>query len=255
MKGRHLLIYLAIKHQGNWDEIYAAIKSREQNDPKVVEETLSKLTCKTTTLIDEDYPIHNKSMYHPPFVLFYYGDLSLCNEYKKILAVIGSRDYSEYGKNITKKIVSEVANQMVIISGLARGIDSVAHRACIDCGGKTIAVLGCGIDRCYPANNKDLYSEIKEHHLLISEYPGDMEATKDNFPQRNRIIAALSCGVLVTEAHAKSGTLITVGYALDFGREVLCVPHPADEGSQCNRLISGGAVLVENGEDVLYALL
>ncbi|HNX16184.1 MAG TPA: DNA-processing protein DprA [Bacilli bacterium] len=254
MKGRDLLIYLAIKYNGTWNDIYAAISRREIVNPQDVIEENAQLTCQTLTILDENYPESFKSVHHPPFVLFYYGDINLLSDYKKNVAVIGSREHSEYGKRMTEKIVKEISGKVNIVSGLARGIDAISHQECLANNGHTIAILGSGIDYCYPKNNQNLYEEIKKNHLLISEYPKRCEPKKENFPERNRLIAACSSAVVVTEAKAKSGTIITVGHMLDLGREVLCVPHRADEASQCNRLIAGGATLVENGEDVLFAI-
>lgn len=254
MKGRELLIYLAIKYQGVWNDVYEAICHRENVNSNDVAESIATLKCQTLTILDDEYPSSFKAIYHPPFVLFYYGNLNLISDYKKNLAVIGSRENTEYGKVMTEKIVKEIAHKLNIVSGLARGIDTIAHQSCLENGGKTIAILGSGIDVCYPKSNQLLYDEIKNNHLMLSEYPNNCEPTKEHFPERNRLIAACSTGVLVTEAKAKSGTIITVGHILDLGREVLCVPHRADEKSQCNRLIIGGATLVESGDDVLYAL-
>ncbi len=254
MKGRELLIYLSIKYQGVWSDIYSAISRKESVNSIDVEEEISRLKCKTLTILDDNYPESFKAIYHPPFVLFYYGDIKLLSNYKENVAVIGSRECTDYGKQITEKIVREISSKVNIVSGLARGIDSISHRECLINKGHTIAILGSGIDNCYPKDNRYLYEEIKKEHLIISEYPSECEAKKENFPERNRLIAACSNAVVVTEAKAKSGTIITVGHMLDLGREVLCVPHRADEGSQCNRLIAGGATLVENGEDVLFAI-
>lgn len=254
MKGRDLLIYLSIKYQGVWSDIYSAISRKESVNSIDVEEEVAHLKCQTMTILDDDYPESFKTIFHPPFVLFYYGDIKLLCNYKENVAVIGSRDFTEYGKEMTEKIVREIAGKVNVVSGLARGIDSIGHRECLANKGHTIAILGSGIDNCYPKENRQLYEEIKKEHLLISEYPSNCDAKKENFPERNRLIAACSNAVVVTEAQAKSGTIITVGHMLDLGREVLCVPHRADEGSQCNRLIAGGATLVENGEDVLYAI-
>lgn len=254
MKGRDLLIYLSIKYQGVWNDIYSAISRKESVNSFDVEEEISRLKSQTLTILDDNYPESFKAIFHPPFVLFYYGNINLLSNYKENVAVIGSRDFTDYGKEMTEKIVREIASKVNIVSGLARGIDSISHWECLANKGHAIAILGSGIDNCYPKDNRLLYEEIKKEHLLISEYPNNCDAKKENFPERNRLIAACSNAVVVTEAQAKSGTIITVGHMLDLGREVLCVPHRADEGSQCNRLIAGGATLVENGEDVLYAI-
>ena len=164
---------------------------------------------------------------------------------------MGSRVCSDYGSKATKKIVSEIAREFNIVSGLDAGIDAIAHETAILAGGKTIAVLGCGIDYCYPPCNQELYNEIKQNHLLLSEYPGYETWIENSFPLRNRIIAMLSCGTIVTEAKARSGTLTTVMHTLDNGKTLMCVPYHIDEESECNRLISGGAYLIQCGKDVI----
>lgn len=254
MKARDLLIYLSIKYHGVWNDIYNAIVSKEKADFNEATLIVSNLSSSVVTIIDENYPRVLKESNKPPFVLFYYGDLSLISDYTRCLAVVGSRYPSEYGKMMTNELVKDICNDFYIVSGLAKGIDSVAHLSSINNKGKTIAVLGCGIDYCYPKENKDLYKRIKESHLMISEYPGVTEPNPDFFPMRNRLIAAFSKGVLVTDAKAKSGTLITVSSALELGREVMCLPHQANEGSQCNRLIYAGASLVETPSDIRFAL-
>ncbi len=250
MTGRDILIYLAIKYEGNWDNIYGAIKRKEPIDDTSFNDLLATLKANTITIIDKNYPDHLKQAHKPPFVLFYYGDLSLLEHPQETIAFIGSRKASEYGKKMTRVIVADLAKKMVIVSGMARGIDAVAHETAINSKGKTIAVLGSGIDYCYPRENFDLYNNIKENHLLISEYPNKVAPDHSQFPLRNRIIAMLSKSVVVGEADIKSGTLITVSYALSQGRDVCCVPYPADISSACNSLIKQGAKLVENANDV-----
>lgn len=250
-ESRDSIIAIVLKYKGDWNLIYRGIRQREEVEEEYYA-LIEKLKCKTTTMIDEDYPPFLKQVHHPPFVLFYYGDISLIANYYNNISVVGSRDFSEYGKDITEKIVGDLSKRgYVIISGLAKGIDGIAHRSAIDSGGKTIAVLGCGIDYCYPIENQDLYDLIKKDHLLISEYPFDTPPQPSNFPFRNRIIAALSKTVLVTEAGPKSGTLVTASLALFLNADVMCVPYNAGLNSECNRLIKNGAFLVESADDVI----
>ena len=247
-----ILTYLAIIHEGNWDEIYKTIREKKVVlDEEIVQKEVKKLKCKSVTIMDGEYPEYLKEVCKPPFVLFYYGDISLLKDRDKHISVIGARECSEYGVNATKKIVKDLANEYVIVSGLAKGIDRVAHETAINNGGKTIAVLGCGIDKCYPEENKDIYKIIKENHLLISEYPGKALVSSSQFPLRNRIVAHLSKCLVVTEAKMRSGTSITVKFALCGGVDVCCVPYPVFEESLCNALIKEGAALVENGNDVI----
>ena len=250
MTARNKIIAMSIKYSGNWTKIYNAICRRE-----IVEDVYCKqaesLTCGTITLLDADYPEHLKHVKDPPIVLYYYGDKSLLENYQTNISVVGSRDHSDYGKKMTEEIVGELSRRgHTIVSGLAIGIDSIAHNEAINNGGKTIAVLPGGIDYCYPPSHKNLYELIKKEHLLISEIPGGTAPEPFSFLVRNRIIAGLSKTLLVTEAHPMSGTTTTVLLALEGDSEVMCVPYPAGENSECNRLIMNGAYLVENADDV-----
>lgn len=248
MKPRELLIYLALKFEGDYHRILEAINSKEFDD---IEEEPPSLTCKTLTILDDEYPTKLREYPTPPFVLFYYGDISLIQNIDKNLAVIGSRVTTEYGSDSTKEIVASVAKEVNIVSGLARGIDAIAQTQCIRSGGKTIAILGSGINYCYPEINQPLYEEIKKNHLVLSEYPGLTPPSPDKFPVRNRLIAMLSNTILVTEAYARSGTSITVNFGLQFSKNVCCIPYMKDRFSLCNKLIGQGAYLVETGDDVL----
>lgn len=251
LTGRKILLYLSIKYKGNWDEIYEAIKKKENIDREEVEVVVNNINCQYVTIVDENYPESLKHIYKPPFVLFYHGDFNLCSDYNKILSVVGSRQCSDYAIQMTNNIISHLNNQFVIASGLAIGIDAVAHQSIIRSQGKTIAVLGCGINYIYPRSNQELYEIIKKDHLLISEYPDQEPPKSDNFPIRNRIITGLAWGLLVPEVKAKSGTLISVAHAINQGKEVLVLPQEAQNGTYNNQLIRDGATLVETGQDVL----
>lgn len=248
------LVYFAIKCNGDRLKILEASENKkllEIDDIDVIN-TLSTLKSKAITILDEDYPEYLKRSIMPPLVLFYYGDISLLQNPENNIAVVGSRNHSEYGVKMTTEIVKDICPFLTIVSGMAIGIDTVAQTTAIENGGKTIAVLPSGIDYCYPIRNRLLYEEIKKNHLIISEYPNDLEPTENNFRCRNRIVAAISKAVVVTEAKHYSGTLITVGVALQSGKDIYCVPYHGDEESHCNRLIKEGAVLVECGDDILY---
>ena len=252
LKGRDIIIFLAMKYEGDWNRIYQAIKEKEHVESEEVQQTLLTLRCQVITIIDDDYPESLKKIYKPPFVLFYYGQLDLLHLPSRSLAVIGSRKASSYGLEMTKTITRLLLEEsVVIVSGLARGIDTMAHQTTLDFHGKTIGVLGSGIDRCYPDENKALYEAMKQDHLLLSEYPNDTEPHKDHFPWRNRIIAGLANALFVAEAKKRSGTLITVGYALYLGKDVYVLPHLANTDNSTNRLIKDGAILVESAQDIL----
>jgi len=208
-----------------------------------------KIVCK----FDDDYPQRLFDVDDSPYVLYYKGDISLAN--KPSLAVVGTRKPTNYGRIITDKLVRDVASAgVVIISGLAYGIDSIAHRVCLEVGGKTIAVLGGGFDHIYPSEHQGLADEIAQKGLLISEYRPKMIATKYTFPTRNRIIAGLCDGVLITEANMKSGTIHTKDFALDYGKNLYAVPGNIDNinSSLTNDIIKRGqAYLVTDSKDIL----
>lgn len=250
MEAREILLFLSVYTEGNWEATYDLISKRNMFATEFMKETIKTVKSNYVTILDADYPQWLKNIYHPPFVLYYYGDFSLLKNLDKNLAVIGSRNYSEYGKEMTNILVKDICARYIIVSGMAVGIDTIAHKSAIENGGKTVAVLGSGIDRCYPSSNRNLYNKLCNEHLVISEYPNAAEPKPDRFPARNRIIAALSNGVLVTEAHEHSGTLITVEFALSMGRDVMCVPYHANEKSSCNDLISCGAALVQKANDI-----
>lgn len=180
---------------------------------------------KIIKLEDENYPLKLRNIENPPKQLYILGNEELLNNFG--LAIIGCRRYSEYGKKVVKDLSFKLAKQGInIISGMARGIDSFAHVGCMVAGGKTIAVLGSGFNNIYPKENIELLKEIiKTGGTVITEYSPDTKPIGTNFPLRNRIISGLSEGVIVIEARKKSGTLITVDYALEQGKEIFAVPR------------------------------
>lgn len=249
-----VLLYFSLKYEGNWDKIYEAIKLKKDFSEQDFLSLRVKQKSKYITILNEEYPRALKECYKPPFILFYYGDINLLKEKKKI-TIVGSRSCSPYGEvcvmNITKELVQ---NNYVIISGMAKGLDTLAHQIALDNGGKTIAVLGTGIDLCYPKQNSTIYKRIKEDGLLLSEYPIDTSISKENFPKRNRILSALCDGVFVPEFKANSGTGITISLALNSGKPIFCTPHPINSGTANNGLIKDGAVLVETANDIIFEL-
>lgn len=210
------------------------------------------------TLIPLDsasYPVNLKSIFDPPLLLFVKGEI-LPQDYFSI-AIVGTRMSSFYGRSMTEKLSGQLAEKgFTIVSGGARGIDTSSHRAALRMKGRTLAVLGCGLDITYPSENKKLFAEIAEKGALISEFPLFTKPDKGNFPMRNRIISGLSLGVVVIEAPQKSGALITVTHALEQGREVFSVPGKADSfvSKGTNQLLREGAKLVENAEDIIEEL-
>lgn len=231
-------------------------KMLECADPILVETYIKNLADRDiyiTTIYDEDYPTKLRQMTDNPLILYYKGDLSLVDT--PSLSVVGSRKPTGYGKMATNKIVRDVASAgVVIVSGLAYGVDSIAHRTALEVGGKTIAVLGSGFDHVYPSEHQSLADEIAAKGLLISEQRPKRSASKYLFPLRNRIIAALGDGVLITEASIKSGTIHTKDFALDYGRNVYAVPGNIDSSASelTNEVIkTGQAACVTCGKDIL----
>jgi len=217
---------------------------------------LKEVGGKIVTLKDDDYPKRLREIYDPPMLLYVRGELK--KEDELAVSIVGSRKTSPYGRWATEKISQELARRGVtIVSGMARGIDSLAHWGAISGGGRTIAVLGCGVDVIYPRENRNLFTKIIDHGAVISEFPMGSPPEAGHFPKRNRIISGLSLGVVVVQASEKSGSLITAGYALEQGREVFAVPgNVGAEGSRgTNRLIREGAKMVESSEDILEEIL
>lgn len=204
---------------------------------------------------DEEYPEKLKPLEDAPVALYKKGRLP--DPCAPSVAVIGARDCSEYGKRAARYFARGLAEAGVaVISGMARGVDGIAGAAALESGGMSAAVLGCGVDVCYPPENRGLYERLEREGCLLSEYPPGTRPESRLFPPRNRIISGLSDLVLVTEARERSGTLITVDRALEQGRDVFAVPGRITDGCSrgCNRLIAGGAGVAANVEAVLEAL-
>ncbi|MCD8029103.1 MAG: DNA-processing protein DprA [Erysipelotrichaceae bacterium] len=244
------LLYLSLKYQGDFNKILKAIKVHEEVDFYLLEEFLKTMDCQYTTLLSDDYPKRLKEIALPPFVLYYYGNLDLVKN--KTIGIVGMRQMSDYGKQATDYFAKNLAiNDYTIVSGMAKGVDAIAHLAAINNNGSTIAVLGTGIDYVYPKENRLLYDELKKNQLIISEYPHLTTPSKRQFPYRNRIIAGLSDSILISEARVKSGTMITAGYALEQGKTIYCIPSRYNDYNGCNELIRQGATLVLNASDIM----
>ncbi|ASW42932.1 DNA-processing protein DprA [Clostridium isatidis] len=203
------------------------------------------------TIFSEEYPETLLSAYDPPYALFYIGNLDLLKS--RMIAVIGARNCSQYGMEAAKLIAKELSdNNVTIVSGMAIGIDSIAQKCAVENSGKTIAVLGCGVDYIYPKSNKLLYENIKKDGLIISEYIPRTNPRPYYFPMRNRIISGISEGLIVVEASSKSGSLITADYALYQGKSVMAVPGSIFQRNSngCNKLIRDGAHILSSLEDL-----
>ena len=207
----------------------------------------------------DEYPDHLRSLLSdPPVVLYCRGDASLLADESRNMAVVGTRTITRYGKDVTTQFVRAFAYEgLCVVSGGARGVDSLAHRTALECGGKTIAVLGCGVDIAYPPENKELLNEIAQNGLVVSEYPPGTPPNQFRFPERNRLIAAFSSVVLVTEAGLKSGSLITADLAIEQGKELYVVPGSvfSKQSEGCNSKIKEcQAAAVTVPEDILGAV-
>jgi len=204
------------------------------------------------TVEDALYPENLKTIHYPPPILYYKGTIAETD--KNSISIVGSRKATYYGKMVAEKLSKDlVLAELTVISGMARGIDTAAHKGALSVNGRTIAVLGCGVDHIYPPENRRLAQEIQESGAVISEFPFSTLPERQNFPRRNRIISGLSLGTVVVEAAEKSGALITADFALDQGREVFAIPgninSPLSNGS--HNLIKQGAKLVNNYQDIL----
>jgi DNA processing protein len=211
-----------------------------------------KLGAHLVTCVDDAYPALLKTIHDPPLALYVKG--SLMPQDKHAIAVVGSRRCTHYGTQVADRLSFQLAKQgYTVVSGLARGIDAAAHMGAIKGGGRTLAVLGTGIDQIYPAEHAKLGAEVMDHGALISEFPIGFKPTRQSFPQRNRIVAGLCGGILVAEAARGSGAMMTVDFATEFGRLVFAVPGRIDNPSAggCNGLIKNGAKLVEDVDDIL----
>lgn len=217
---------------------------------------IEEFNVSIVTIRDQLYPNNLRQIYDSPPLLYVRGNLQPRDNLA--ISMVGSRLATHYGRTITESIAGDLARHGVtMVSGMARGIDSAAHRGALSVGGRTIAVLGCGVDIVYPRENRHLFEEIMVHGAVISEFPMSTPPEGMNFPRRNRIISGLSLGVVIVQASSRSGSLITARLALEQNRDVFAVPgNIGMDGSQgTNRLIKQGAKLVESAEDILEEVL
>ncbi|QMU56160.1 MAG: DNA-protecting protein DprA [Candidatus Mycalebacterium zealandia] len=228
-----------VKNFSDWQKVEKEISEARKRDFEIL------------TLSDDRYPENLKQIYSAPAVLYVFGEIKKRDLLS--VAIVGSRSPSKYGTDSATFLSSELAAVGVcVVSGMARGIDSSAHKAAINAGGRTVAVLGSGLDFIYPPENHELYNSIAKNGAVISAFPLGTEPDKTNFPQRNSVISGLSLGTVVIQASNKSGSLITANLALEHGREVFAVPGRIGEkmSGGTNSLIKKGAKLVENISDI-----
>jgi DNA processing protein len=235
--------------------VESLVKVRTEISLEVVSERIRSAGTEVLTWQDEDYPGRLREVNGSPPVLYVRGDLLPEDEWA--VAIVGTRRMTSYGRQIAEKVARTMASSGVtVVSGLARGVDAVAHRAALDAGGRTLAVLGSGIDRIYPPEHKRLAEKISNRGALISDYPFGTPPEAFNFPPRNRIISGLSMAVVVIEAGTRSGALITASFAADQGRDVFAVPGNinAPQSKGANALIQKGARPMLDPRDILEAL-
>ena len=238
--------------------IESFIKQRASSNPQQELEKLERLRVQVITIKDKEYPPLLKEIYNAPSVLYVAGTLKK-EEDQFAIGVVGTRKVSTYGRQATEQFARELAQgHVTVVSGLAHGIDTIAHTTALDAGGRTIAVMASGLDIIYPLENVGLARRIVEsgQGALVTEFPLGVKPDSRNFPARNRIISGLSQGILVTEAPKQSGALITANFALEHGREVFAVPNGifAAGSVGVNKLIQDGAHLVTDVQDILMAL-
>jgi len=229
--------------------------NRPQIDPDTEIEKLDKFGAKAYTYHDAEYPARLKEIYDYPPLIYVKGSIIPQDEWG--LAVVGTRRATVYGRQVTEEIVENLThNHITVISGLARGIDTVAHRRAVETNGRTIAIFACGLDTIYPAENVNLARRIIDQGAWVSQYPLGAKPRPDNFPRRNRIMSGMSLGVLVVEADESSGAIITAHIALEQNREVFAIPgsilSPMSRGT--NALIQEGAKLIRSCADILEEL-
>lgn len=234
------------------------VSARNKINPDEIMEKMNEENIKVAVVKNNDYPKLLKEIYNPPHIIYYKGELPIDGEFN--IGVVGARKFSPYGQMVVEEIVGGLArNYLTIVSGLALGIDALAHNAALAVGGKTISVIGSGLDKqsIYPSSNRYLADKIiASGGGIISEFPIGTPPLKHNFPLRNRIISGLSLGTLIIEAGSKSGALITAQYALEQNREIFAVPgsifSPVSAGA--NDLLKKGARVVTCAEDILETL-
>jgi len=216
---------------------------------------IEKYGCKIITIEDQAYPQNLKAIYDPPPLLYVKGELT--NSDSNSIAIVGTRNATTYGKTVAENFSSQLASRgITIVSGLAHGVDTYAHKGALSVGGRTIAVVGNGLDIVYPAENAKLFDEIANSGAVISELPMGTKPIRTMFPQRNRLISGISLGTIVIEAPRKSGALITADLALDQGRDVFAIPGQifSEKSKGTNWLIKQGAKLVDSVDDILEEL-
>lgn len=243
------LKFININEYDKFSKTYSTLKN--EFDINNYNEILNKNDIKTLKITDKDYPNKLKGIDMPPFMIFYKGDIKILDKY--CISIIGTRNATPYGEEVCKNISQELSsNNVGIVSGGARGIDILSHKICLENNGFPICVLGSGLLNYYPKENSIYFDKISQNGCIISEYDLYTKPDKYNFPARNRIISAIGDGLIVIEAKERSGTMITVRYALEYGKDIAAVPGPIfwENSVGCNKLIKDGAYIISEVKDL-----
>lgn len=245
---REVLVYFALKYNGDFGDILGALQRKEKVDQQLKKELFKQLRCKFVTILDDDYPKNLKEVSAPPFVLFYYGNLDILQ--MKTVAYIGTEQYSEESAHSTIKFVKElVKKEFCLISGFNVGINRLVHKEAINNNGYSVAVLSNGIDKCSQRINQDIYEEMKNHQLIISEYPFEVEANKKRSVFKNRLIGGLCNALIVGECDLGAPYYKAIDYAVEHDKNVYSIPVSALAKKQgTNELIKNGAMLMNDIE-------
>lgn len=230
---REAILWYSIKYDGDWTKIGNAIKLKENY-------SIIEYPYRYITIIDDDYPLSFRKLRYPPWIIYYEGNYELIK--KKGIGIVGARECSQEALENTKKITLRLSHRYVIVSGLAKGIDAKAHENALE----TIGILGCGIDTIYPKQNQNLFLKMRKEGLILSEYPMHVKPYAYHFPWRNRLIGALSDSLIVIEATAKSGTMLTVNECLELSKPIYCIPTAFG-----NKKYLGCNILIRNGANIL----
>lgn len=237
MTTREEIYAYAIKYHGDWTKTGRAIRDKEPvNRPPLC-------PCPYVTILDPDYPACFRHLRYPPWILFYEGDLKLLD--RPCAGIVGSRQCTVQARENTETVVRSIMDRYVIVSGLAKGIDGIAHKTALDA--HTVGIIGCGLDRVYPAENAHLYEAMKAGHLVLSEYPPGTPPLARHFPWRNRLIAACVQFLVIPEAEIRSGTMHTVNACLELSKTIYCMPSPFGQTHH-----QGGSWLISQGAQILY---
>lgn len=249
------LLGLSMRENGDWNNVLKDLKNKVYITQEELHECYGKVKGDIMLFNDDDYPEKFKNIMYPPLCMYTHGNKSLIHA-KRILAIVGSRNMTAYGESMTRKLVKDLLDidpYIVIVSGIAKGIDSTAMRAAMEKSGSVIGISGAGIEEVYPKTSDDIYEYCHTNKgLLISEYPSNVPPDSSHFPMRNRLITGLCDAFLVVEGEEKSGTSISVGYALEQGKNVLALPRNiGDSKTLTNKIIKEGAIPVLSAQDII----